>query len=169
MKNEFYVNKVRAIVCAIGSVATLVPCITCLWYGELFGTAVLAIGFLWFFVQVLFSGAKVKVDEKGVTKSLLGKELMHQSWSEIGEVGAVGLKVFQKDVREVRPGTIYMYFSPEKLNNQKRFELALKFPPKNMIYMRYDKERDKVVQSIWPDRIIGYNTGSSGLWVEEDE
>ena len=55
MKNEFYVNKVRAIVCSIGSVATLVPCITCLWYGELFGTAVLAIGFLWFFVQVVLS------------------------------------------------------------------------------------------------------------------
>ena len=63
-------------------------------------------------------------------------------WEDIREIGVCGLKISLKN-RERRgqrhPGTLFLYVSPEELDEDGRFGMILKWPPKDKIYLKYER------------------------------
>lgn len=112
---------------------------------------------LFVFVAVLY-GSTLTLDDGGLSRSFFGIPMRSIPWSDIAEVGVVGLKVFNNNDPN-RPGTRYIYFSPRTLDKDSRFRLALEWPPRNMLYLCYTKERFTAVQALWNSTIETYNAG----------
>lgn len=113
---------------------------------------------LFIFVAFLY-GSTITLDAKGLSRSFFGIPMYHVAWSDIAEVGVVGLKVFNNNDAN-RTGTRYIYFSPRSLDKDSRFRLALEWPPRNMLYLCYSKDRLTAVQSLWNSTIETYNAGN---------
>ena len=113
---------------------------------------------LFIFVAFLY-GSTITLDAKGLSRSFFGIPICSVSWSEIAEVGVIGLKVFNNNDTK-RTGTRYIYFSPLPLDKDSRFRLALEWPPRDMLYLYYSKERAAAVQSLWNRTIETYNAGN---------
>lgn len=103
-------------------------------------------------------GAVVTVDAQGVRWRCLGFLRRDMRWDAIREVGVVGLKVFNGK-KSKRTGARYIYFSPDELDDARRFRLALQWPPRHMIYVSYDKRSLERVQMHWGRAIASYNAG----------
>jgi len=112
--------------------------------------------------QAVLFGAWVSITGEGIRRHIFGWTLKRQNWAEIKEVGVVGTKVFNR-LNPNKTGFLYIYFSPKELAEEERFRLALNFPPKDMIFLLYNKEREDVVQALWNTKLKGYNTGSLKL------
>ena len=93
-----------------------------------------------FVVICVLYGSTLILDEQGLSLRFFGLPLRAMRWSEIAEVGVVGLKVFNNNDAK-RTGTRYIYFSPRPLDKDARFRLALEWPPRDMLYLCYSKER----------------------------
>ena len=144
------------------------------WCGLLF----IAFGVLFLMVAALY-GRVVHVGPSGVRWTLLGRELRSRTWEQIGEIGVVGPRVFNGNsgngpaapsgqggreglfgpAKRSSIGTPYLYFSEEPLTEEQRFTLALKWPPRDMIFLRFTPERVAHVQSSSQKYVEHYNTG----------
>lgn len=102
------------------------------------------------------------ITRDGVELRLFSILRRRQDWSEIREVGIIGENVFLRS-RQKGPGTLYVYFSPVELSEEERFQLAVKWPPKNMIYMNYLPERFEKIQYYWGKPVAKYNVGDLQL------
>ena len=54
---------------------------------------------------------------------------------------------------------MYIYFSPVVLSEEDRFDLALKWPPRDQIYLLFTKERMDLIRPLWNNDVAVYNTG----------
>lgn len=88
---------------------------------------------------------------------LVGKK--NYSWDEIREVGVIGTKVFPKSSSN-KGGRKYIYFSPMELDEDGRFNLALKWPPK-IPHTSFSDTKLEFVELIWGKPIIYYNASGS--------
>lgn len=122
-------------------------------------------GFVFFLIALLFLsvsvlyGAVVSIDQEGITRSFFGLFPKRFLWREITEIGVIGTKVLNRADPD-KTGTLYLYFSPEALDDEKRFALGLAWPPKDLIYLLYNKERMDCVQLQWAGKIHTFNTGN---------
>lgn len=145
------------------------------------GILLILFGVLFLLVAGLY-GRIVHLNPSGVRWTLLGKVMRAYSWEQIEEVGVVGTNVLNgggepaakapgppgEDGKEKRDdpgkrsriGTPYIYFSERALTEEQRFALALKWPPKGMIFLRFSPERVAQVQSISQRYVEHYNTGN---------
>lgn len=148
------------------SAATIVLCIVLISVmvplRELLAALVLLVIALLFSPIFVLYGSSLVLDEQGVHRRFCGMETACLSWAQIRETGVVGLKVFNNNDPK-KTGTRYIYFSREKLSDQERFAMALKWPPKEKLYLRYTKERLDIVQSYWSNTIETYNAGHAFL------
>lgn len=117
-----------------------------------------AVAVVFAFIAVLY-GSTLTLDQQGLSRSFFGIPMHRIPWSDIAEVGVVGLKVFNNNDSK-RTGTRYIYFSPQPLDKDERFRLALEWPPRNMLYLCYTKDRAVTVQSLWDRTIQTYNAGN---------
>ena len=99
---------------------------------------------LYFYVCFWVVGARVTVDETGVWMHTLGIKLKRYTWEEIKEVGVAGIRVVNG---KNKTGSIYIYFSEEKMDDVQRHKMCLEWPPKKCIYLKYTAERFHCVQS----------------------
>lgn len=104
-------------------------------------------------------GGTVSVEPDGVTATHLFGRKQFIAWKDIRETGIMGIKVLKKN-NSRSTGPKYIYFSGKTLTRDDRFETALKWPPGDMIYMRYDYQRLKAVRKHWKEPITLYNTGN---------
>lgn len=161
-RNDFCVHPLKFAACLFTVAAGVILGITSLIIGEWLGAVLLFLVAGLFTWQGLIYGAWVSVTAEGVRRHILGRTLKQQRWEEIKEVGVVGTKVFNR-LHPEKTGSMYIYFSPKALTEQERFQLALDFPPKDMIFLLHNQEREDLVQAFWDTRLIGYNTGSLKL------
>lgn len=104
-------------------------------------------------------GGTLSVDSSGVTVTRLFGSKRFFAWNDIHEIGIIGIKVFNKhNTRQTGPK--YIYFSKQFLTKDELFDVALKWPPADLIYMRYDYRRLKTVRKYWKAPITLYNTGN---------
>lgn len=103
-------------------------------------------------------GTVIHVDLNGLRCTFWGREYKKVDWSEIAEVGVVGLKVFNNNDPK-HTGTRYFYFSPEPMDPDSRFKLALEWPPKKMVVLHFSPDRLHAVQMAWGGRIETFNAG----------
>lgn len=152
----------------------------------LMGVLCMVLAALFFCIAGIY-GTVIHVDEAGVRASLLGKTLRSWSWDAVGEIGVVGTRVFNgvrrrndtgEEIEEEHEenellaaakkkgnkyGTMYIYFSQEELTEAQRFDLALKWPPMNMIFLQYAPERCTEVRMCSGKPMKKYNVGNLKL------
>lgn len=127
-------------------------------------TAPTLLGAFWVIVAALFAalffryGSAVTLDEGGITLRFLWLKRRYFPWDRIREVGILGENVFNRG-KQKKTGTLYLYFSPQVLDEAGRFTLGVEWPPRHMIYLRYTEDRLAQVQAHWPGEIALYNVG----------
>lgn len=107
-------------------------------------------------------GACIHLDKTGVHKTLFGVAVRTLRWDEIAEVGVAGTRVFNR-IHPEKTGSLYIYFSPVSMNENERFQMMLKWPPKDKLYLIYDAKRFHAVQTFWNQTVETYNTGNLHL------
>lgn len=158
MNMQYFVSPFKLAVAACTSIFSFIIAGVQIYLGEgLAAILFLTIAILFLAVAAI-NGSVVAFSPSGVQKKLVFFTLSSLSWPDIKEVGVVGTRVFNGHHSE-RTGTRYIYFSTSSLSEEERFSLALKWPPKKMIYLQYSKARLETIQFLWEKRIDTYNAG----------
>ena len=110
----------------------------------------------------LLNGATIHVDEAGIYKSIFGFVTVQWKWEEIHELGVCGTRVFNIHHPE-KTGSLYIYFSRNKMNEQERFDMIFKWPPRDKVYFVYNKKHLKALQMLSDGKIEAYNVGDLRL------
>ena len=121
------------------------------WLAALFlllGIAFLTVGFL--------NASRIRLEDRGVTRTLLGRKLREIPRGCLREVGVVGLRVFGD---KEKTGTKYIYFSDHEMDEKERFQMCLSWPPKDAIYMAWSPKRQNAVQMFWQGELASCNAG----------
>lgn len=105
----------------------------------------------------LQNGAVIQVNRKGVSRRFPRKGLS-MDWEHIAEVGVAGLRVLHGEGKKYT-GARYIYFSEKPLSEEERFDLCLKWPPKDILYFQFSYKRIAAVQKLWEKDITMFNTG----------
>lgn len=166
--NDFCVNPNRLAACVFTVAASLVLGITFLTLRNWLGAAVMGVICALFVWQGFIYGPWLSITCEGLRKHIFGWTLREVRWDEIQEVGVIGTKVFNKLTPD-KTGPMYIYFSPKKLTEQEQFQLALDFPPKDMLFLLHDQQREDLVQILWNTKLVGYNTGKLKLRHDTEE
>lgn len=157
MKTRFYVDPYKFAV----ALATIVVCVLlCLWNvlrGQIMGFLFLIPAAPFVYVALLY-GTQLEVTPDSISAIRFGKTVRTVPWSNIAEMGVVGTKVFNRSNPD-KTGNLYIYFSGQLLDEDARFQLALRWPPKEQLYMLYTKERMDSVRPLWFGKVQTYNTG----------
>nr|WP_320129663.1 hypothetical protein [uncultured Sphaerochaeta sp.] len=117
---------------------------------------------LFFVIMLIFCymasiyGSLIVLTEESVKRLFSRRILAEYKWNEIKEVGVIGTKAFAKNKHT---GTLYIYISKTVLSKQERFDLVFSWPPKNKIFLTYDKERLEAIQLSYSSEIQTYNAG----------
>lgn len=158
MKNRFVVNLNRCLVALLTVVVSLTIAVTAISMGRVVVAISMAIITLIFIWQVIVNGSVVEIKNEGVETRFLGFRRIFISWDSISEVGVIGTKVFNLGSKK-KTGQLYIYFSEESMNDDDRFELAMKWPPGKKIFFRFSQQGIDAVQIKWNKIIRSYNIG----------
>ena len=157
MKNRFFADPYK-LAAAVGTMAAcLLLCLLNLLRGDLWGLLFLIPGLPFLYVAYLY-GTVVEVAAEEIRVFRLGRQVRAMPWAEVAEMGVAGMKVFNKNNPD-KTGALYIYFSPVELDEEGRFRMALKWPPKEQIYLLYTKERMDYIRPFWFGKVQQYNAG----------
>ena len=81
------------------------------------------------------------------------------NWSSVREVGVVGLKVLGNPDKK-HTGSKYIYFSDHAISEEELFQMCLKWPPEDILYIRFSYKRIAQIQRCWAEEISMFNTGN---------
>lgn len=108
--------------------------------------------FAWLFYR---NASTVTVSPEGIRRDFFGIGKKEVSWDEIKEVGLIGENVFSR--KKSKTGHKYMYFSPKEMTKKERFDMIVKWPPKNMLYMEYQEKGLEYTMTLWGKELKSYN------------
>ena len=159
MKNRFLADPYK-LAAAIGTMAVCVfLCLLNLCRGNLPGLLFLLPALPFLYVAWLY-GAVVEVTEEKISVYRFRRLVRELPWSEVAEMGVTGTKVFNQH-NPAKTGPLYIYFSPVRLDEDSRFQMALKWPPRDQIYLLYLKERIDYIRPFYFGKVQQYNTGKN--------
>lgn len=157
MKNRFFADPYK-LAAAIGTmVFCLFLCLLNLFRGNLRGLLFLIPALPFIYVAWLY-GAIVEVTAEHVAVYRFGRQVRALPWGEVAEMGVIGTKVLNRN-NPSKTGALYIYFSPVQLDEDSRFQMALKWPPKDQIYLLYIKERIDYIRPFFFGKVQQFNTG----------
>lgn len=177
MEYRYLAHPLKTVVAGLTAVVLLMAGGQLLFSGQWYGVVFLLLAAVFILVAAIY-GRVVAISPEGVQSSLLGLARKSLTWDQIGEIGVVGTRVFnnanphqgvggdKKTIRTVlyskNPsiGTPYIYFSPHALTDEQRFRLALEWPPRGMIFLRFSPDRIEKVQQLSLREIARYNAGN---------
>ena len=159
MEKKYFVNPIE-FTAAISTVAAAAVIACSLLYIRRPVSALVFFAIALLFFKVSFTaGAIITINPNGITRSVLGKVRNTFTCVEISEVGVAGSRIFNKGNKE-KSGTLYIYFSKTPMTDEERFQMMLKWPPKDKIYLEHDKYRMDFIQTMYGKKVQTYNTGS---------
>lgn len=158
MEQTYFVSPREFAVSAATAAGSAAIAVICIILGRYLSALVFAVITLVFLKMTLDAGARLSVGQTGITRRLFGKITHQISWEELSEVGIAGSKVFNKG-NPAKTGTVYIYFSKEPMDDQERFNMMLKWPPKDKLYLSYNRSRLDFVKTVSGKEITGYNIG----------
>lgn len=164
MKRCFVVNQEKAVVAGIVSGTSLVMALVMVYLGRmgsLLAFVLLAALFGWIAAQ---NAAVIVLDQTGVTKTLLGRRVSHMDWNQVREAGVCGTNPLNKG-RPEKTGRLYIYCSAERLDEDSRYAMILKWPPPDdrQLCFTYDPQRLEALRLWWTEELEEYNTGTHRL------
>lgn len=121
----------------------------------------LAVSFLFGFVLVRY-GSVLCIDDEKLELKFLGLSRKVMPWSQVREVGLIGENVFNhggsaSNGKKKKTGDKYLYFSPVKLDANERFQMIVKWPPKDKLYAEYSEKLLAYAMTIWGKELETYN------------
>ena len=162
MKKTYLVDTFKAAVSMATALFSLTIVISLIFIHRFGSAAVFFLIGLIFIKPMLTYGAFVSVDQTGIRLSLPWKTLQSFTWDEVAEVGVAGTKLFsRKDSKNT--GSLYIYISDTAFTDEERFDMMLNWPPKNMIFLTYSKQRLDQIQMRFSNKIQTYNAGDIRL------
>ena len=109
------------------------------------------------FVWLLFRYAStLTVDSDGVRLGFLGMTRKTIRWDDIREVGLIGENVFNHGKKK-KTGDKYIYFSPVRMDADERFDMIVKWPPKDKLYVEYSEKALEYAMTCWHGQLETYN------------
>lgn len=111
-----------------------------------------AVIFGWLFTRY---AASITLTDETVCRSFFGLFKKEVPWSDIRELGLIGENVFNK--KKEKTGDKYIYFSPRAMTKEERFQMIVKWPPKDMLYMEYGERQLTQAMAIWGKDLKTYN------------
>jgi hypothetical protein len=157
-EKSFMVDKPLAVAASIAGVFLAVMAAILFWAHRPLSAAIfLGLSLLYLGITAL-KVSVITLDHRGVRKSLFGFCLKSIPWERVREVGVCGTRVFHGSHPE-KCGRVFLYFSEERLDKEKRFDMVLKWPPLKKLYLVYSSERLSTVQALWGEEIETYNIG----------
>jgi len=158
MKKTYLVDPFKAAVSIATVLFSLMIVISLIIIHRLGSAAVFLLVGLLFVKPMLTYAASVCVDQEGIRCFLPRKALKTFTWDEIEEVGVAGTKLFtRKDSGNT--GSLYIYVSKTAFTDEDRFDMMLHWPPKDLIYLTYSKQRLDEIQMRFSRKIQTYNAG----------
>lgn len=161
MKKVFFVDLFKAGVSVLTSVFSLAMLVCMLYLDRPVSALVFAAVALLFFFPACRYSSRIAVTEEGIRRTLLGKTTAFWRWEEIAEVGVIGTNVLSK--AQKKTGTLYIYISRQKMTEESRFDMILKWPPKEQLFLLYTREGLDAIQLHFSSRIETSNTGTLRL------
>ncbi len=156
-RKTYIISPLKAIVSATTSIVSIVLMCTFLYLSATIPALVFLAIALLFAIIAINSAAKLSIDEEGVFKKTLFRKDRSLRWDEIQEVGIAGSKLFPKSDKG-KPGQLYIYFSKTHLTDQERFDMMLKWPPRDKLFMQYTDKRAENILLLWEKPFVEYNT-----------
>ena len=115
----------------------------------------LAVAALFGFVLVRY-GSVLHIDDEKLELKFLGLSRKVMPWPQVREVGLIGESVFNHGKKK-KTGDKYLYFSPVKLDADERFQMIVKWPPKDKQYAEYSEKLLAYAMTIWGKKLETYN------------
>lgn len=113
---------------------------------------IIAAIFTYLFYQ---NASTVTITSESVIQSFFGLRKKELPWADIKELGLIGENVFSH--KQKKTGHKYIYFSTNKMTAKERFDMIVKWPPKNMPYMEYQEKGLEYAMSVWGKELKTYN------------
>lgn len=108
------------------------------------------------FAYLFFRNASaVTVTPQAICRSFFGFFKKEVSWEQIRELGVIGENVFSRNPKKT--GHKYIYFSPNEMTEKQRFDMIVKWPPKNMLYVEYEEKTLESIMTVWGKELKAYN------------
>ena len=158
-KTKFAVNPGLCALALITWLLLTAVAVAILPLGRIVSAAVFFVLGLIFLAVAVGNGITIEVQTDGLRRSLLGRQISFLPWEKVREVGVCGTRPFH-NAGAKKVGTLYIYFSEQKLDDRQRFDMVLRWPPRDKYYMVYDMDRLRTVQLRWGGKITTYNSGS---------
>lgn len=158
MQEHFYVNPFKCVIATIIFIILFLLAVIMFLIGRPISAIVfLTLGSVYVYVALMY-GMKITIDETGISRSVLGITILKFSWEEIEEIGVCGTRVFNKNHKE-KSGTLYIYTSCNEMSDEERFDMILKWPPRNKIYLLYSQHHLQIMQMMSGKKTELYNSG----------
>lgn len=158
MTDKYCVNVEKFTVAAVTAIVFILTAVYNVVKRDMLAVVIcLALAMLFMAVAAI-EGSTVKVSSSGVGLYCFGRQRRKYTWEQIQEVGVAGVKIFNGGNTR-KTGTKYIYFSSKPMTDKERFEMCLKWPPGNIIFMKYNYEKICKVQTFWSNEIKLYNAG----------
>ena len=103
-------------------------------------------------------GSSVTVSDECVhARRPLSKDIT-VDWNDVKELRVVGTNVFSK-AKKQKTGSLYILVSQKELTDDECFDITLRWPPKDMIYLSYNTDRINTLQAHFSSKVKTYHTG----------
>lgn len=157
METKAYIcNQVKLAVSIVTALVSGTLAFTLLTIGRTYSALFfIAIALVYAYTAVK-NGSFIEVSDEGVRCRVFRKVLAKYTWDEIREIGVVGSRAFSNGKHT---GTLNIYISKTKLSEHDRFDLVLAWPPKDKLYLTYNKARMEAIQLRYSNKIQTYNAG----------
>ncbi|MCD8012126.1 MAG: hypothetical protein LUG99_02920 [Lachnospiraceae bacterium] len=108
-----------------------------------------------FGIQLVRNASTVTIDRQSITFAFLGRSRQSLDWADVKEMGLVGENVLSRNKK--KSGDKYIYFSPHEMTADERFQMIVKWPPKDMPYLLYGEKQLEYAQALWGKELKTYN------------
>ena len=161
MSKDIPVNKTFAVITALFAAVFLLAAVSLFLVGSWIGGGVCVLLAAIYVGIASRYGAVVRIEASGISRRALFRPRESYTWDELAEVGVFGTRLFHKAASK-KTGTLYLYFSTEAMTEEERFNMVLKWPPKQL-YFLFTQRNLELVQYFWDQKIVGFNTGDLRL------
>lgn len=157
-EKKYYVNESMALFAVVYALFLLAIAIATIYIKRYVSSLIFFLISLPFFFLIYRYGSRVYINDEGITLKFFKKEIRKMRWDEMREVSVCGQRVLNHNNKK-KCGTLYIIFSKEKLDEEKRFDMMLKWPPKEKIYFKFSKEALFNIQLHYTAPVEKYNIG----------
>lgn len=158
MTSKFRVHTFKYLIAAGTAIVSLGAAALMFYLHEWRGVVMFLLVALLFGGIAVMYGAVININNDKIRVNFWGIAMRENTWREIKEVGVIGTNIFRAEKGKYA-GNRYIYFSTERLDEDERFNLAMKWPPRKMTFLFYTRERMDQIQMIWDNEISSYNAG----------